>query len=282
MRKYDTEPAIGKYADLAATLNNDGLVVVKNFLDKDELTYLISKYGSKQKLSLLDSGHEYHKFYVKYFHPQSKACDFYAKKIIIKAMAFRNKVLINENFDQFLLEYCQIFQIDPKDSDAVIHNQCKHTFARFALYSQGQGQMSHFDNPGEIQIIIPLSKYSVDYLGGLMANTHTGEELCVDEIVNTGDMVLLNAYKLKHRVLPIESLTENGRQHLFIATVPWYLYPQAYYFKGNLLKPFMITASIWAHIMGAFPVGLQVLGFQRLRLKPMSTTSNFLKKIHRT
>ena len=243
MRKYHNEDDNQEFCDLAKQLANTGYLIIKNFIQDNELDYLVKNYGHQSKLTLIQSSHEYHKFYVKYFHPQSPSCDSVALKIIERAMLFRNRVMINKNFDQFLLEYCQLFEVDPLNQYELVNLQMKHTFARFALYAEGQGQMYHYDNPGEIQIIIPLSKYNVDYTGGLAIKNDMDKETCIDKLLEVGDMVLLNAYKLGHSVLPVKSITARGRQHLFIATVPWYTYPQAYYFKNNPLRPFSINPS---------------------------------------
>ena len=234
----------------ALDLLNNGYLLIKNFLTKNEINYLTKNFGDKQNLNHTGDDHEYHKFSVKYFYPISKDCDEVISKIILRCLESRNRIILQENFDQFLIDYCQRYQIDGDASEKLIRHQLKHTFCRYAIYSEGEGQIPHYDNPGEIQCIIPLSSYGIDYLGGLnIYQKSHNTNLLLDNIANIGDLILLNAYAFKHSVLPINSLTSKGRQHLFIATVPTYqfapsyLFNNIYHLKGDLLHPIFIDET---------------------------------------
>ena len=85
----------------------------------------------------------------------------------------------------------------------------------------GQGQKNHQDNPGELQCIIPLTKKGIEYNKGGLIIIENGKEKNLDNEVNPGDLIILNAYKKEHRVEPVESSNNQlGRLHIFIPIIP--------------------------------------------------------------
>jgi len=69
------------------------------------------------------------------------------------------------------------------------------------------------------------------------------KEIKLDEKVKPGDLIILNAYKLKHRVDPLKTSNDQiGRLHIFMPIITEYYFnggPSAYYFSENKFKLFL-------------------------------------------
>jgi hypothetical protein len=60
------------------------------------------------------------------------------------------------------------------------------------------------------------------------------KEIDADSIINSGDLVLFNAYKKNHKVNPIVCEGDQiGRMHLFIPSIRDYWFPKTYFFKDD-------------------------------------------------
>jgi len=236
-----------KYAD--ELFKKNGFVVVENFLSKDKIEELVAKLNEENSLSLIGNKNNYHNFYAKYFFlndNQNTTLKADIFKIAKDVSSIRNKICLQPNSDRMMHSYCQRFNINPENEIELFNHQMGHSFIRIANYRDGQGQIKHRDNPGEIQCIIPLTKYGVDYTkGGLyLINEETGEdETHVDPVVNPGDLILLNSYSKIHRVEPVQCSKEQvGRMHIFLPIVPDYFFSgNTYYFSNSPLKPFFPT-----------------------------------------
>jgi len=225
--------------------------ILKEFIDKNTIDLLKKRYSNKENLLLMESGGDgYHKFYVRYyFKNRKRGRDKILEEVVDKTFTIRNKISLQKNSDQHLLAYLLRYGLDPKRIDEINNHQLSHSFYRIALYLSGQGQKPHLDNPGELQCIIPLTQKGYDYDAGGLVVIINGEEVNLDDKVKPGDLIILNAYKLKHRVEPVKTLNNQiGRLHIFMPIIPDYYFnggPSAYYFSENKFKLFFTVKMHW-------------------------------------
>ena len=179
--------------------------------------------------------------------------DVYA--IVRRVFAVKNEIALQPNSDQFMLAYCYKNRINPENMDELVDTQLDHTFIRIAKYKGGEGQFPHFDYPGELQCIIPLTKRGIDYDAGGLVLEATGAiaAIDVDALVNPGDLIILNAYRKQHSVKPVQcSAGQIGRLHIFMPTIPEYIFARGrgyYFFQNNKFKLyFSVKAPIMAKV----------------------------------
>ncbi len=235
------------HAYAADLFGDKGFCVIKGFLKPEEVNALKERYRSQEHFHQTP-GKDYHKMSVCYFYNQKtwkRDEDVY--KIVRKVYAIKNQIALQPNSDQFMLSYCYRHRINPENTEHLIDHQLDHTFIRIAKYKGGEGQFPHFDYPGELQCIIPLTKRGIDYdAGGLvLEKTATTPEFDVDSLVNPGDLIILNAYKKRHSVKPVVCSGEQiGRLHVFMPTIPEYIFARGkgyYYFQD---QPFKLQFSL--------------------------------------
>ena len=227
----------------AADLFGDkGFCVVKGFLSAQETEMLRARYADNSRFHQTQSD-TYHKMSVCYmYRHKTWKTDEDVYKIVQRVYKVKNEIALQPNSDQFMLSYCYRHRINPENMDHLINAQLDHTFIRIAKYKGGEGQFPHFDYPGELQCIIPLTKRGIDYnAGGLVLEaTTTTPEVDVDPLVSPGDLIILNAYKKRHSVKPVQcSDGQIGRMHIFMPTIPEYIFARGrgyYYFQANPFK----------------------------------------------
>ena len=240
----------------AADLFGDkGFCVIKGFLPPQEVEELKGRYAGQERFNQTQSD-TYHKMSVCYMYRHKtwkQDTDVY--KIVQKVYKIKNEIALQPNSDQFMLAYCYRNRIDPENTDQLVNAQLDHTFIRIAKYRGGEGQFPHFDYPGELQCIIPLTQRGVDYdAGGLVLEATPGTpEVDMDALVKPGDLIILNAYRKYHSVKPVQcSPGQIGRMHIFMPTIPEYIFARGrgyYYFQANPLKLcFSLPASWWQKI----------------------------------
>jgi len=234
-----------KYKTMAKQLyGNDGFVIIKRFMKPKDVQYLVDKYSNKNYMEQIKrinktkqtDPNNYHNFLMTYFYKNKKSnYDKTIFKYIKRAYNLRNKVMLQQESDLYMLQYCQKYNLDPNNLKKLRNHQFGHSFARIAWYRNGEGQIPHFDNPSEIQAIIFLTQKGKDYdSGGLVIHNDDGTKVDVDSIMGKGDLVLLNSYKKYHEVKPVKcKKNQIGRMHLFIPMIPDYLFKSSYFFKKN-------------------------------------------------
>lgn len=236
--------ASNEYKELARQLYGDqGFVIIPNFIENNDLETIVEKYSkldysnqiSNINKSKKNGPDNYHNFVMKYMYKNKKSTyDDFIFKYVHEAFDLRNRVALQQNSDQFVLDYCQRHKLDPRDLVSLREHQLNHSFVRVAWYRHGEGQIPHYDNPGEIQAIVFLTQKGIDYKDGGLIIMEDGEEIDADSIINAGDLVLFNSYKKYHKVQPVVC-EENqiGRMHLFIPMIPDYWFTPTYFFKEN-------------------------------------------------
>lgn len=275
-----------KYSELAKELfKGKGFLIFRNFIDNSAVNTLKKKYGDKNNLKLLPPGNDYHQFFVKYFYPnRTRDLDVDLNKIVKNVFKKRIEIDIQRTSDQHLLSYILRWNINVSADDgfqALIDHQLSHTFYRIALYSNGNGQFPHHDNPGELQAIIPLSKKGLDYQEGGLVVFNEEDKVDIDEKVNPGDLIILNAYYKKHAVEPVVcSENQLGRMHIFIPMIPDYYYnggPSLYHFGDNRFKFFFSIPNMhWTmKLMLIFKEFVKILTFRSNASD--SSTGDYLK-----
>jgi len=191
---------------LAKELFSKGYTVVKKFASLDDIDKLISVgLQSIQSTNNPDSN------YFSYGKIKILNDDIY-KKIIRK----RVSICLQPNSDGLLLQraiisdWCRHKDIinDSVNIDKITNKLSKEGWAGFIKYIDGEYLEPHIDGPGEIQSLLYLTKKGIDYsMGGLCFTTFDDENLkkvvCVDDLVESGDLVFFNANKRLHWVKKI-------------------------------------------------------------------------------
>jgi len=105
-------------------------------------------------------------------------------------------------------------------------------WSRFMQYGKGHKFNAHKDAIGEVMAILHLSQPLTDYTGGLYVyHPETKKEECVDDMLNTKDLILCDANYYMHRV-DIKPLTKTGRLTYFVNFNP--LSSEGAVFQGRM------------------------------------------------
>ena len=252
-------------------------VVVPNFLTPSELKDLRTYFHNGQNLSMIGSQDNYHHFLAKYyFKNDSHSVDSMSDRLFAianRACLERNKICLQPNSDRHMQAYCLRFGIDPEHQQELVDSQMNHSFIRLANYRKGQGQIPHRDYPGEIQCIVPLTEYGVDYQkGGLyLINENDQSETHIDPLVKPGDLIILNSYAKIHRVEPVECRDDQmGRMHIFLPIIPDYQFSsETYYFSHSPMRPFFIPKMSRAEKLFYRLFHYYLLLFRRKQYQPV-------------
>ena len=218
-----------------------GFCVIKNFLNKDDTQHLRKKGLSDKSYSIkmAEEGNIYTYFY------KNKKSNFDNKvnEISIKINKLRNSILLQSNSDQHLRSYCWRYGLDPLDEDKLSDHQQSHSYTRLNRQKKSAYFHYHYDSPGEIQAMLYLSQYGLDYNeGGLVCVGYDGKEYEIDKNVNIGDLVLVNAYACKHKVNKILCSPEQAGRITFFAPIISESHPmfgRTYFFKENRFKLYL-------------------------------------------
>ena len=236
--------------DIASKLyGSEGYYIFRNYINEEMLDHckeLFLKEDYKEQIEVIDklkNRQKYNHFHyiAKYFYKYKLSKDSLFDNLIKNIFHERSKICLQPNSDLFMLDYCQRNNLDINDLNQIYDSIFSHSFVRISHYRDGEGQLWHLDNPGEIQAILFLTEKGKDYgEGGLVVKDEsTNTEINLDNIIKAGDLVLINSYKKIHKVEPVK-YNENqiGRIHIFIPMIPEYLFPRYYAFKENYFKLF--------------------------------------------
>ncbi|MBI4308993.1 MAG: hypothetical protein HY591_01535 [Candidatus Omnitrophica bacterium] len=238
----------------ASLFGEQGFCVLPGFLSREETGRLREKYSTEERFHQTP-GQDFHKMSACYFyHHKTWKRDEDIYKIVRRAYAVKNQIALQPNSDQFMLAYCYRWRLDPENMESLIDAQLNHTFIRIAKYKGGEGQHGHYDYPGELQCILPLTELGKDYQdGGLVLGAEKGKEIYVDPLVKPGDLIILNSYRKYHSVRPVKCAAgQIGRMHIFMPTIPEYIFARGlgyYYFQDKKWKLyFSLPADPWDKI----------------------------------
>lgn len=248
---YKTNFYDSTYNEMANELYSDsgvGYVIIKNYIDKTKVENLqkifdsydySDQYKAINNIKKAQKGNSFH-YLAKYFYRDKPSQENMLNELIQQIFNERTKITLQPKSDLFMLDYCKRNSLDIENLEQIYKHLYSHSFTRLVKYHDGQGQGWHYDNPGEIQAILFLSKKGIDYKdGGLILENTDGTIVDVDAIVESGDLVLLNSYRKKHKVNPVYcDANQIGRMHLFVPMIPEYLFPKSYCFKSNKYKLF--------------------------------------------
>ena len=221
-----------------------GFCVIKNFLNPDTVNSLLKVASDSKYHSLVsETGNVYSYFYANRKRDKGSPVLDVAKQIGF----IRNSICLQGNADQHLRSYCWRFNIEPDDSEGLHQHQQSHSYVRINTQKAGAYFPPHYDSPGEIQAIVYLTERGKDYVGdGLVVAGLDGKNHAIDEKVQLGDLVLMNAYACKHHVEPVQTKSHQiGRITLFapIISESHPMFGMAYFFRENPLKLYCKTPN---------------------------------------
>lgn len=155
---------------------------------------------------------------------------------------FRNMVYADQDF---YINYCAAFHLDPHHYEAVFEHQAYHTWARLSWYQDHDGQCAHRDNYGEIAAFLILTKKGVHWKqGGLFFYDEDGNRTTeVDALCEPGDLLFLDQHKVIHAVEPILGAAP-GRLLFYVPIIPSTYMKPWYTFEGHPWNVFYSQARV--------------------------------------
>lgn len=236
------DPIFNEYAK--QLFKEKGFCIIKNFLDPDMVNGLLKVANNSKYHSLVtETGNVYSYFYSN----RKRDKDSLVLKVAKQIGLLRNSIGLQSNADQHLRSYCWRFNIAPEDGDGLHHHQQSHSYVRINTQKEGAFFPPHHDSPGEIQAVVYLTKRGKDYVGdGLVVAGLDGKNHPIDEQVQLGDLVLMNAYACKHHVEPVRTESQQiGRITLFapIISESHPMFGMTYFFRENPLKLYCKTPN---------------------------------------
>jgi hypothetical protein len=234
-----------------------GYAVLPSFIDGETINKLVKAFNAARTGGLNRSGLKYNeiKFYFKslrslVFDARSKnelKRKLYEYKTYTIGQANQGLYDVSKPVVEDILKVRTAIQLQP-ESDGVLQFFClssgrelsleadpvsaaievlkkKGAWWRFMQYRDGDFFNPHVDAPGEVMAILHLSQPGKDYTGGLYVceRNDPSKSFCVDDNLNKGDLLLVDAHRRPHWVTNIACNKDAlGRLTLFAPGMPFY------------------------------------------------------------